>query len=791
MPFNHLRSVSVFSMVWSRLRSRRGQSLLGAGIIVAAAYFFLRFVNDFYPIAQWLFWTYARVWCCVLLFGAACLVCGWWLLAQILDSPPRLSTRLLLAMAIGVLAFYCLMFLFGITQLYSSATFYAIPLLMLGLGAPRALRDARRMLHRLRPLGFKALRPRSFVEIVAAVVVGTALLAIYLPMLLPRNLHADAHWYHLPIAEHYVAAGGIVRFPEGWYVGVYPQLASILYTWVFLASGDLFFHVVLCLHLDFFLFLATVAGVAVLAAKMLGVRRFPAAAAAMFLFPNLYVYDSNVNGSADHILGFWAVPLALTLLRLNRRFTVREGVLAGLMTAATAVTKYQGCFFVAPAVLFVIALTLRHRRLGPMLAWAGCAALISASHWLKNLIYYHDPFYPLLYNYLPLTPFHEGAASTFHAAYWDPRWLAKGPLPDKLWAAFKTLFTFSFVPNDFDWHGQRPTFGSLFTLLLPVLVLTKSPLRVWLLTLATYLGIFIWYLTSHQDRYLQALLPWMAICVAVLLARAKMQGRLMGLAAAALVVVQVIDGLDVYFIRTHAMIGDSPIRAVSSLLSDGHRKIYDERRVLTSTFEKVGSLLTSDTVLLQHTVMAKLGLGVRVVADGTGWQGAIEYLDHESPIATDSLMRSMGVNKVIRYGDPGGVNPDEAARELVFMRWLGCYGSYERQVNEAKLTNLRHDPVDGPLAAEPTRIAWLDCEVGGRRGIYTPRGLSLGLPLESFNDQTFHQSPVQAVDGANALILRESCSYSNEWSSALSGTFARKMNAGSVSLWVRTSRSRQ
>ncbi len=788
MPSKHPEFMTRIFGVLRRLKSRRGRSLLVAMVLLAAAVFYLWFSDSFYPIQHWLFFRYMRVWSCVALFISASLVSGWWLLAHIVSEPPRLSTRLLLSMAVGVLAFYSLMFLFGIAQLYSSATFYTVPLILLGLGGPRVIRDAQRMMPRLRPIGLRLLQPRNYVEVLAAVLIGVSLLALYMQVLLPRNLHADAHWYHLPIAEHYVAAGGIVRFPEGWYVGVYPQLVSILYTWVFLSPGDLFSHVSLCLHLDFALFLVTVFGVAILSARILGVRRFPAAAAAVFLFPNLFIYDSNINGSADHMLGFWAVPLALALMRLHKRFGVREAVLAGLMTAAAAVTKYQACFFVVPATIFVVALAARHRRLVPLVAWIATTAVVSSSHWLKNLIYYHDPLYPLLHQYFPSVPFHEGASITFHAAYWDHRWLASGPWSAKLWAATKALVTFSFVPNDFDWHGQRPTLGSLFTLLLPVLVLVKAPWRLWSLVLGTHLGVFIWYLTSHQDRYLQALLPWMATCVAVLLAHAYKKGKASRIAAGALVVVQVVGGLDVYFIRTHVMIGDSVIRAVSSLLSDGHRNVYDERFVVASTFQKLGSYLTTDAILLQHTVMAKLGLGVRVVADGTGWQGAIEYLQHDSPQVTASLMQGFGVNKAVRYNDPGGLNLEDSARELVFLRWLNSYGGHERIVNEAKLTNVLPRPTNAALALEPTRIALLDCQMGTRRGLYTPRGLALGQTLQQFTEQELKESPEPVVDGANALIMRDSCPEFGTWSAALSSRFARRMSAGPINLWVRTSR---
>lgn len=779
-----------FFLGWPRrLHSRRGRSILGAVWLLVAAVFLLRFSDEFYPIKHWLFVKYLQVWLSVGLFMLSSLVGGWWVLAQVTATPPRLSSRLVWAMSVGVLTFYSLMFLLGIAQLYSPATFYCVPLILLGIGAPRFLRDLERLGRRLRALGLRPFGPRTSVELLASVLVVVALAAIYMQVLLPRNSHADTHWYHMPIAEYYVAAGGIVKFPEGWYVGVYPQLASILYTWAFQGPGDLFTHVSLCLHLDFALFLVTVVGVPVLSAKLLGVRRFPAASAALFLFPSLFVYDSNINASADHILGFWSIPLGLALLRLSKDFSIRSAILTGLLLAAPAVTKYQGSFFVIPTAMFLFGLAIRQRRWRPLLICIAVAAFVTSSHWLKNLIFYHDPLYPLLNEHLPSSPFHDGAATSIRHAYWDSRWITSGPWSHRLWEAGKVLLTFSFVPNDFDWHGQRPTFGSLFTLLLPALLIVRAPRRLWLLVIATHLGIVVWYLTSHQDRYLQALLPWMAVTVATTLALLSRLGRLARAFSGLLVAVQIVLGLDVYFIRKHNMLGDSPIRVVSELLAKGHQGKYAERLEVEGTFEKMRKALGDDTVLLQHYVMARLGIGVRVVADGVGWQGAIEYLHHDSPMVTAELMQRLGVNAVARYGNPDGLDPTNAARELVFHRWLQVFGGADQHIDDASITRLLPKPKDATLAAEATRIAWLDCRGPLPRGLYTPRGLNLGLPTLRFTEEQLRAAPIQTLRDANGLVIRQTCPTLWDASWDVFGDFERRATSEDVAIWVRIRRN--
>ncbi|MGC4065590.1 MAG: hypothetical protein QM784_13275 [Polyangiaceae bacterium] len=779
---------SYFACLPSHARSRRGQSALAAVVLVAATTFYLWFGNETYPIRDWLFWRYLSTWSFVLLFLGASLAAGWTLLAKLLPEPPRLPERLVLSIALGVLSFYWLMFVTGIARLYSPFAFFGVPMVLLGIGGHGLLVDLQRYARKL-PAHVRTLRSGlGVVDYVAFALALVALIGIYLQVILPRNSHADSHWYHFPIAEHYVAAGGIVRFPEGWYVGVYPQLASILYTWVFLLPTDLFSHVTLCQHLDFALFCVTAASVAVLAARLVSIRHFPAAVAVIFLFPNLFIYDSNVSGNADHILGFWAAPIGLALVRFGRRFVVREGILAGLLVAASAVTKYQGSYFVVPSVLFVLLLTIRNRKLSPSLAWLGVVVAVTATHWLKNLIYYHDPLYPLLHRYLPSKPFYAGAELALEASYWPHQFQPNGSATARVLDALKASITFSFVPNDWGWHGNRPTFGSLFTLLVPMLLVCRAPRRLWMLTLGTQVGLVVWHLTSHQDRFLQALLPWMASCTAALLWLTWRRGLLARIGVGSLVAAQFVSGLDVYFLRQHAMIGDSPIRETARFIANAHEKKYDERLILVPTFEKLARQMTSDTVLLEHTMMAKLGLGVRVVADGNGWQGAIEYLDHTAPKDTARLFRDFGITKSLRFGDPRYDGLGNAARELAYLRWLVAYRKREYVTDDAKLTDVLPNPHDTNLAAEPTRIAWLVCRDQAMRGLYSPRGLAQAHPLQTFASDLRGESPLLWLRSANAVAIDVRCEDTRNWTNALTEEFSREMSLNDVSLWIRTKR---
>lgn len=471
------------------LRSERARSIAAACILVAGAVLFGRIVNVHYPFERWLFFRYLAAWSLTSVFVVACLIAGLRALAYVIPGPVPLLERLVLAFALGVLVFFCGTFLAGIVGILGRPFFYAWPAILVAFGAKYAVLEAKRILPALRPFGARLVVPRRPTEIIAAVFLVVSLTGVYLQVLLPQNVCADSYWYHLPIAEHYVAAGAIRRFEEGWYVGAYPQLATLVYTWAFLAPGKFFDHMILCSHLEFALFVATLPGVSVLAGRLVRRRPVAFASAALFLFPEIFLYDSNVNTGADHILAFWAAPLAIALVRLGRNYSTSEGALTGLLLAGAVSTKYQASFMFLPAALFLVVLIVKHRRLYPAVVCAAACGGVTASHWLKNWIFYKDPLYPLLYKHLPSTPFHKGADELLNTVFWYSYFMPQGTPAEKLKSTLASLVTFSFIPNDWPgFHGSKPVFGSLFTLLLPALLFVRASRRLWLLVVATHLA---------------------------------------------------------------------------------------------------------------------------------------------------------------------------------------------------------------------------------------------------------------------------------------------------------------
>ena len=231
----------------------------------------------------------------------------------------------------------------------------------------------------------------------------------------------------------------------------------------------------------------------------------------------------------------------------------------------------------------------------------------------------------------------------------------------------RALVTFSFVPHDWSTlHGKVPVFGSLFTLLLPCLLLFRKTRRTWGLVLWIHVAIATWYSVHHQDRYLQTLMPLMAAVVAAVLIRIWRSGSWARGALLPLVGAQVAWGGDVYFIPTHQMLHDSPIPRVAQLLSGGYKKQYDERFVFgAKKYVAIGEGdLQSETCACSCICWRPL-----VSRAPPSWIG----LPNSSASITDATFgqpglapRCLGDHVVVQREEPG---PASLASDLVSWTW--------------------------------------------------------------------------------------------------------------------------
>jgi hypothetical protein len=766
------------------------QSVALVILLVAGAAFFGNWVNQSYPVKHWLFFHYAWAWLCVGIFLLSSLCAGWRLCSYLVPPTTPTDERLILSLALGVLVFFYGLFIGGLFNCYGRLFFVLWPILLFGYGGPACFTNLFEHWRHASASILSACAPRSAIQLIAAIWLVVGIVGIYLQVLNPNNLGYDARWYHLPIAESYAAAGGIQRFNEGWYLGTYPQLANLLYTWAYLAPGGLFDHVLICTHIEFALFVATLLACSILAARLLRRDRLPFAAVVVFLFPEIFAYDSNLNGGADHVLAFWTAVLGLALVRLGSEFSKREATVAGLIMAGALLTKYQAVYVFVPAALLILWLAFRQRHRYAGWVWAGVVVVCTAPHWAKNWIYYHDPLYPLLHRYVTPRPFHVGADSLLRDVYWPKQFDLVGTTSEKILSTLRGLVSFSFVPNDWpEFHGSTPIFGSLFTLTVPLLLCLRASRRLWLTVLGVHVGLAIWYALSHQDRFLQALLPWMAAATAATLALAWSRGAIVKVAVGLIVSLQWVWGADVYFFRTHSMSGDSPIRATGDFLGAAHRGNYEPRLSLAPTFEKIAALLPKDAHALFHRERLRLGLGIQFVEDAPGWQGAIEYLNTNSPKATFELLRTIGVTHALWAKSRAALPRADIAREAVFARVIAEYMTQEGTIDGWQVGTLRSKPHDVTSAATPTAIAWLVCNSDTVPGAYSPQGLAAAQPTLPYSPTLQSSNAEAELSASNVAVTKAGCETLSAGLAVVSQEFLQAGQIGELTLWTRSKRS--
>ncbi len=678
-----------------------------------------------YPVQDWLSLRYGRAIALALLFAFASLSAGRRLFELARIRGARFDERALLSLALGVLAFYWGSFLGGLAGVQGPVLFVLLPLALSASGFTLLRRDYRALRrHRLLPTNVRALLPKNAVELGAALLLLAGASVLYLQILAPENVGYDAQWYHLPLAEDF-ARNGVHRFQDGWYLAAYPQLASTLYAWAFQQPFvGTFDRVALASQLEWVLFLATLFGVGLLVRRVARSGRARFAAAAVFLFPGIFIYDSNLITGADHVVSFWAAPIALATLMAARTPELGRFLVVGACFAGAALTKYQALYLVVPAGAVVLAVALRARAFAALGAFALACVVLSAPHWLKNLVYYGDPLYPLLHRHLTLEPFHEGAGKLVTQQYQMPDFAPQGSFGHKLWDTLQGLVTFWVDPRDiWDMHHNVPVFGPIFPLLLVPLAFAKKTRRVWALIAATLAGMALFWWTNHQERFLQTLLPWFAAAAAAALIRIWTLGRAARASVSVLVGVALVYGGDAWFFPRDGWPG---IAHGARHLAGGIDGKRPERVKRWSDMTRVSKELPENAVVLLHGERFALGLRRPFVTDEPGYQGATDYNLLGTPARVRRHLEKLGVTHVLLSRNPGvGLTPRSLSREVVFHAFLRSLGSPIWATDSHALYRMRAseraEPGDGEVLV-------LACRAPFRSGYYRARDLVTDAP---------------------------------------------------------------
>jgi hypothetical protein len=548
----------------------------------------------------------------------------------------------------------------------------------------------------------------------------------------PDNASYDARWYHLAIAEHYAAAGGIIRSVEGNVTVTIPQLTSVLASWAFcIPWGGLFDRYELAAHLEFVILLGTLPGVVALVRHLVPGVSARWAWLAMLAFPSLFVYDSSLHGGADHVAALFAIPAYLSLLRAWSALRWRACLLLAISVSGLLMSKYTAAAAAAGPVLVVTLrgvwlvisqLRLRPRRFDALRNLGltlGAGLLLTTPHWLKNLIWHGDPLYPILHRYLKVRPWND-EGDFFFAVYQEQQFVPTGTLQHKLIGMLKALYDHSYaLYNWSDFHGHYPVFGSLFTFSLVALPFLRGTGRTWALVALTHLGIVVWYWVSNAERYLQCLLPWMAAAVAGIGILAWRSGWPARLGVVGLAGLQLVWGSDMIFWPLHRMTGKSPVGLANDFFARGYGNGGESRTKPFEDFAALGRGLPPRSKVLVHHEHLHLGLGTMVVSDSTRMAYGINYGALGSPAAVHALFRSYGITHVV--WEPRAIYGDESvAGDLVFHTYAASW----QNVGKSGSRHVAALPAEAPEPREATAFVFY-CGGSYTSGLYPLSALRL------------------------------------------------------------------
>jgi len=689
--------------------------LVGFGIYASV-------VDRVYAVRDWLTWDLLLIWSVVATFSLACLSTGHFILKRVLRGAqgPALEVAVL-SMAIGVVAFAQAMYVGGALHWYGPLFSSALSVLMIGLG----LRDGIELVQRF---WREATHPRqtSVWEVLGGTAGVLCVAVVYLGAMTPDALNYDATWYHLVIAQDFVREGGFVPFPAD-YNKSYPQLTGLISTWGWAFPGfDPPRRWTLSLHLEFSLFLWTLAGVSAGVRSLCGRQQLQATWATFFLFPVIFVYDHNLGGAADHICAFFAIPIALALQRLCIALNPAEGALLAICCAGALLTKYQAVYLIAPVALIAVgrwlcawaalrrsqsggaasSAPLRHLVWAPVVT-AGVGLVLIAPHFIKQWVFHHNPVYPFMQPLFPNSwPTVPGGALIFERTAQEPAWRPRGSSLQKLVHAVRLLGTFSFHPH-YSFNRNVPMFGSLFTLLLPALPFVSRRAGIALWAAVASGALLVWGMVYNVDRNLQIFMPIMVCVTGALLVQCWSLGALARAGMVPLAVLQIVWGADALIYSEH-----SRIQSAFDLLRSGfERRAHERWADYRSQFRAIDAALPSDARVLLHTSHLSLGIDREIYFDWAGYQGLIAYGHLHSPAELYTYYKTLGITHLLHTP---GVRPAASKQEEVLWHALLPYCHVLGRFGEFELCVL---PETKPPDVPAYRVAALGL-AGYRDGVY-------------------------------------------------------------------------
>jgi len=302
------------------------------------------------------------------------------------------------------------------------------------------------------------------------------------------------------------------------------------------------------------------------------------------------------------------------------------------------------------------------------------------------------------------------------------------------------FFTFSFKPH-YSFTKDVPNFGSLFTLLLPCLLLVPARRATALTALIATGALIVWGMTYNVDRNLQTFMPVVVCVTGALLVKLWRMGWIARLGLVPLVAAQLVWGADVPFYGGGQDRIDGAMNLIRSTFDGRAKTRFDGYR---SNFVAAGKALPADAKVLLHGSHLGLGIDRDLLQDVAGFQGLITYHRVRSPRELFDYYRSLGITHLVRTQ----VMWDSSRQEqIIYDLFLSRYAAFVGNFGGILVHAMPGVP---PPTESPYRVLCLGMD-GYADGLYPIEALNVNEHLPS--NLRHYPAPERPVEGGDAWEL--------------------------------------
>jgi hypothetical protein len=298
-------------------------------------------------------------------------------------------------------------------------------------------------------------------------------------------------------------------------------------------------------------------------------------------------------------------------------------------------------------------------------------------------------------------------------------------------------------------------------------------------------GLAFWALFNPQDRYLQALLPWMIAVTVAVLALAVREGVAARVAVGLLVGLQLVWGGDACFLPSHGY--RAPLAEAIERLGGSYTPGAPERSEPFAPWPQIGRALPRGARVLIHEGDEHLGLGTPVVVDWLPFAYGIDYGACRSMREVYDLVRSMGITHVVWELRSRGA--DSLAGDLLFYAYAQRHVTGRAAIGQHALGSV---PETAPPATPLGKVVVLSCTGPYASGLYEVA--DVGIAPRPADDASRYPPPrvawstlgeeerVRALASAEFLVTDPGCT---EVPAQGAAAFERLASRGPHTLYAR------